>query len=316
MVRPAVARVEWSPDGRHLLARAVDDRLALHDARGALLRPLGRALDARWADATHAVSIDGSGDLRWHGATGVEGYAFVNASVRVASLAAGARAVAVLNERHLAVARIARGAARGAAKPWELTLAHHGLPAPDRLSCVLADDGARLAVGYVGTGAIPGRGFVVLALPRGLPPREPARELVRDFVAIAADAMLDAPLQLAFAAGGERVLAIHPEAFPALGPLQLPARPGELCPLIRGHASGARAIAFAPSGTIAACAYSGGRVTFAFLAPECGPGVVPIVAELALATDVGEIAALGFAPGSREIACLGEEGAIEIVPVP
>jgi hypothetical protein len=158
------------------------------------------------------------------------------------------------------------------------------------------------------TGSAPGRGWLVIELASEEP-------FDRHFIEVARD---DAPMAFAFDRRGRRFAHASPERVDDVGAIRLDRGDS----YARNHAGGARCVAFDPHGVMVAYGYSQppagarGRLVVDYLARStAGGSMIEIVDTLSIDPGV-DVAAVAFSPDSRRIACLGSDGALEIVPVP
>jgi hypothetical protein len=342
--REVPPRIEWGPDGAHVLVcqggairirrpgGAVVRELAQRqvrlgtaprgdDAPGALV-PAGY-LDARWLGDGRIIAIDVFGvpvQFTMQGALYGEPVLSPNPwRCDHAVLAAGGSAFAMLERGEVEVCSTAPRAPR----LWAL---HHerrvyGLTRHmDITSVALAADGRLLAMGYQ---TATSRGWLVFDLT----PQERPERLMDTWRAPIASreeielepalAPVPAPLAFAFDRTRRRLAVVMPERAPGIGVIRLGA-PG---PALRKHQGGARCVALDAHGVRAAYAYPAGtgeaRLRVDYLAPAAkGPRTVELLETLWIDPGVGELHALAFDPEGHRIACLGEDGALEIAPVP
>lgn len=303
-------RVEWAPDGARLLTCARGE-LVLHALHGARRR-IGDAFvwyDARWRSDGTIAALDEHGILRsstMHG----EPYADAMPSNLRPSFTAGAIAPG-----GGAFVLLGPGTMRVVVGPRAVHVGE-GIGGK-RGHAILSADGTRLAVGYATEPrgqADPGRGWAVLDLrPQRRPASsyyyEPPPPIVdRAWYAVP---LRDLPMRLAFDAKARRLAIATPEPEPTYGVIRV----GGEAPQ-RTHDGGAVAVALDGRGVVAAYAYPPNRLRVDYLPPQVkGPANVEIVDTLWIESDLAPVA-LALDAEARRIACLGADGAVEIVPVP
>ena len=158
------------------------------------------------------------------------------------------------------------------------------------------------------TGSAPGRGWLVIELASEEP-------VDRHFVEVARD---DGPMVFAFDRRGRRFAHASPERVDDIGAIRI----GRGDAYERNRPGGARCVAFDPHGVMVAYGHSQppagarGRLVVDYLSrTAAGTSMIEIVDTLSIDPGV-DVAAVAFSPDSRRIACLGSDGALEIVPVP
>jgi hypothetical protein len=341
-----VPRVEWSRDGDRLLV-ATPRQLQLARCTGssvAIERELatageiepgertvasGRFLDARLLADGRVVALDASGaGIRFtiHGELYEElprGYGQYTAGV----LSDDGEDYAALDRDTLVIgatdARRSRRHTIGLRYEFDLR-AETG-----RFSLAISHDGRMIALGYEtpkrarkGRATLAGRGVLVLdATPK---PRAPGAW--RDPLPAVIDRIwyeterAAGPMLLAFdrqPATRRRLVIATPERDDSIGTIRVGG--GERYP--RAHGGGATATALDDRGILAAFAYPDGtrerRLRIDYLSSKAkGEPVVEIADTLWIDPDLTTVHALAFDPDGRRIACLGDGGVVEIVPVP
>lgn len=289
-----------------------DGRIRMHGADGALIRPMGKALDVGWSsDGASVISIDDKATVRWHGPVGVErqirlphGYnakrgAFAPTVLKVAYITR-----ATHEQRHLvhvAVAAIHDKPGAGRAVVIEPT--KHGIR--DEISEIaMSPDGEHVALGWRTPTE---RGIAVFEVARD-------RLVVREAYRVETEAA--APIErltFAFDAVGSRLAFALPERGAMHGGIfELARGDGERPPI---HAGGAHAVALDARGLIAAFA-RGRELVFEFLADVRDAASVRVESTLAYAPNLPDIIAVAFDPTSHWLACLATDGTIDVMPVP
>jgi hypothetical protein len=182
---------------------------------------------------------------------------------------------------------------------------------------VLSADCTRVAVGYAteawGQGD-PGRGWAVFDLrPQRRPAssyyREPPPPIIdRTWYAVP---LRDLPMRLALDTKARRLAIATPEPEAMYGVIRLGVEGPQ-----RTHDGGAVAVALDRRGIVAAYVYPPNRLRVDYLAQGVkGPANVEIVDTLWIQSDLAPVA-IALDADARRIACLGADGAVEIVPVP
>ena len=310
MAYASAPRVEWAPDGARLLSCARGE-LALHAPDGTRRR-IGDAFvwyDARWRSDGTIAALDDHSIVRSYTLHGEPYVDEVPSNLRpshgAGALSPGGVGLVMVGQNGLAVTVGPRTVTAGGDLNGKLG------------DAVLSVDGARVAVGYAteawGQGD-PGRGWAVFDLrPQRRPAssyyREPPPPIIdRNWYAVP---LRDAPMRLAFDAKARRLAIATPEPEAMYGVIRL----GVEAPQ-RTHDGGAVAVALDGRGIVAAYVYPPNRLRVDYLAQGVkGPANVEIVDTLWIESDLAPVA-IALDADARRIACLGADGAVEIVPVP
>ncbi len=333
-------RIEWGPDGAHVLVcrqgairilrpgGAVVRELAPRqvrlgsapcgdDAPGSIV-PAGY-LDARWLSDGRIVAVDVFGlpvQFTMQGVQYGEPVAPANPWRRShAVIAANGTAFVMLEGGQLAV----HSTAPNHPQLWALLQERrcYGLTRHTAVtSAALAADGHLLAIGYQ---AESWRGWLIVDLTLQARPERLGgtwRAPVVDREAFELEPA-PAPLAFAFERTRRRLAVATPDPAPGSGVIRIEA-PG---PAAREHLGGASCVALEERGIRAAYAYPAGlgeaRLRIDYLAPAAkGPRAVEILDTQWIEPGLGELCALAFEPAGHRIACLGADGGVEIAPVP
>jgi hypothetical protein len=299
-------RLEWSRDGGALLT-CVAGTLRRHEGDASTVVDGPTLLDARWRDDGAIVSVDELNQLRrYKGGTASE---LPRPSKRVLS---DARIAA--SDHYLAIIPYSSYVATFEGR--EIWRARGELVTDGRAEVALSDDARYLAfAGETRAGAdfnwrrMEGRGWVVVDTKKHAVTDRGWLETKRDAGTV----------QIAIDGTGKRLAVALPGQGASIGTIRI--AKGETYP--QDHLGGARAVALDSRGLIAAFAYPKAitaaprRLRVDYLERGVkGDARIAITETLWIDPDLDDIVALTFDRASRQIACLGASGTVEIVPVP
>jgi hypothetical protein len=335
-------RIEWARDG--LLVRTANS-VQIVDESGAVRHiPVNRpALDARWLSDGTVIAFDAIGMLRWHRIDGEvvdqRTITFNRAgrdSAIAASIAGDGQRIAIVATSDVENAEQVGVWSADDERVWTFKPARLGIGSfAGNTTALLSNDGRRIAVGYEtlggrfphsqvaalttrryhqGIGSAPkldsatGRGWLVCQVVS-------EEVLDRNWIETPRD---DGAMVFAFDRRGRRFVHASPERIDDVGPIRVDGSGT----YTRNRPGGARCVAFDPHGVMVAYGYreppagARGRVVVDYLARSLsGASMIEIVETLSIDPGV-DVASIAFSPDSRRIACLGSDGALEIVPVP
>lgn len=286
------ARIEWSPDGRQLLAHVPGVRTGTCDLDGSegwsLVEKTTPYLDARW-NGESIATLQRTGLLLIEHDVTVE---VTRPLLELGRMHDRVMSMALGGYGH-AIALATAGEVRVDA--WNTRPRRHwfanqlDLPRGAALGLALSDDGGRVAVTFETS---LGAGWVVAAVADG-------RVLARDWYDSAVG------LRVVFGPGGERLAYVVNDGDTLVG---VSAIDGEVVAGYPEYLARGSCVSLGAGGDVAAFGESWPpRVRFDYV--DAGDS-------LALDVALPDLAAIAISPDARWVACLASDASVEVVPVP
>jgi hypothetical protein len=308
-----MARICWTPEVALACQRAT---ARVHASNGGLSRELAHgALDAMLLPDETAVVISAD-SVTWLKLDGTRRTrqplelseprtaAAMPVPLTLASIAAEAGHFIGLTDRTAAVWTTAGRLI------WQLSYHRFNLGDVELTSAAISARGKYAAIGYEARpyhNRDPGRGWIVVEVATNRLANQSWTSVVRSA----------GELVFAFDASERRLIHAMPEALDSIGAIRID-RDDQYRRTVPG---GARAVALSDTGLVAAYAYptvpegARGRLRVDYLARHTrGPTMIDVLDTLSIEPDVAEIVALAIV--GHDIACLGADGTVEVVPVP